>query len=152
MCKFLKKIAPIALLCGLLCACTADLEPTDTATATSDTSPGQTTEQTVSIADRISQSQTVTIRYYEEEVYTSSDPDIIQTFAKTFAQWDPSENETECMDTLCAVEVLFDDVQIRCNVTGNRYGVVNLPEPSFYYLPKAFLDLVDVYVGECVEP
>ncbi len=147
--NFMRKVAPIVLLLLILCACTPGQETTGTTTTApskSDVLSGRTVELTVSIADKIAQSEAVSILYREEEIYTSSDRNEIQAFAEAFAQWDPKENKTECMDTDCAVAVIFDGVRINCNVTGDRYGVIFLSEPSYYNLPQAFLDLVGEYV------
>lgn len=147
MLKPFKVLLALVLLCAALCACA----PNPTGTTSSPVASG-TQSYTATIAAKIASSTTVHIFYYDEqencekEVYTTTDAPVIQSFADALKGWDQQKNQTEPMDTLCYVTLTFDEVKINCNITGDLYSVIFQPEPNYYMLPQAFIDVVKQYI------
>lgn len=147
MLKSFKVLFAMILLCAILCACAPSPTGTASLPATSDTQ-----SYTSTIAAKIAGSTSVHILYlganerYEKEVYTTTDTQIIHSFADALKNWDPQKNQTQCMDTACSVTLIFDEVKINCNITGDLYGVISQPEPNYYMLPQTFIDVVKQYI------
>lgn len=147
MLKSFKVLLAMVLLCAMLCACAPGQTGTTSTPAATDTQ-----SYTSTIAAKIASSTSVHIFYLgdnkknEEEVYTTTDTQIIQSFADALKDWDQQENQTQCMDTACSVTLTFDEVKINCNITGDLYSVIFQSEPNYYMLPQAFIDVVKQYI------